>query len=103
MCRFRLVGRPVPLDRRAAPEESDRLASRGLRVLAMAYKPAPPGANQLDHRDVESGLILAGLQGMIDPPQPKAIDAVGRCQRTGIPSSVLLVVEIDKAIRRRVR
>lgn len=73
-----------PLDREALLEESDRLAAQGLRVLAMAYKETPAGTEEIDHHDVERGLIFVGLQGMIDPPRPEAIDAIAQCKHAGI-------------------
>ncbi|MHB0870958.1 MAG: cation-translocating P-type ATPase [Chloroflexota bacterium] len=72
------------LDREDVLRESQGLASRGLRLLAMAYRVAPPGTEELDHRDVERGLTFVGLQGMIDPPRPEAIEAVARCRQAGI-------------------
>ena len=72
------------VDRRLALEQFERLASDGLRVLAMAYRPVAPGVDEIDHRDIKRGLVFAGLQGMIDPPRPEAISAVARCQQAGI-------------------
>ncbi|MBU4321447.1 MAG: HAD-IC family P-type ATPase, partial [Nitrospinae bacterium] len=59
-------------------------AKEGLRVLAFAYKEAPDEMDELMHHDVESGLTFAGLQGMIDPPRPEAIEAIEGCKRAGI-------------------
>ena len=74
----------VALDRQAILERSSALAGEGLRVLAMAYKEAAPGTAELDHQDAETGLEFAGLQAMIDPPRPEAIEAVANAQRAGI-------------------
>ena len=63
---------------------SDRFASDGMRVLAMAYKKAPEDLAQLRHQDVENDLTLAGIQAMIDPPREEAVDAVKGCRRAGI-------------------
>ena len=63
---------------------SDRFASDGMRVLAMAYKKAPEDLAQLRHEDVENDLTLAGIQAMIDPPRDEAVDAVKGCRRAGI-------------------
>lgn len=63
---------------------SDRFASEGMRVLAMAYKKAPEDLAQLRHQDVEHDLTLAGIQAMIDPPREEAVDAVKGCRRAGI-------------------
>lgn len=72
------------LKRKEVLHIAHNFARDGLRVLAVAYKEAPHHMEELTHRDVESGLILAGLQGMIDPPRPEAIDAVEGCKRAGI-------------------
>lgn len=39
---------------------------------------------EMTHRDVASGLVFAGLQGMIDPPRPEAMEAIAGCQQAGI-------------------
>ncbi|HBI15312.1 MAG TPA: ATPase [Desulfobulbaceae bacterium] len=59
-------------------------AQEGLRVLAFAYREAPEDMEELTHQDIESGLIFAGLQGMIDPPRPEVTEAIAGCQRAGI-------------------
>jgi len=63
---------------------SHLFATEGMRVLAMAYKRAPAGLGTLDRRDVEGDLVLAGIQGMIDPPREEAIEAVKGCRQAGI-------------------
>jgi len=84
MCRDVYVGSTATLDQEAALRASHGLASAGLRVLALAYRPAALWVDELDHRDVESGLTFVGLAGMIDPPRPEAIVAVEDCKRAGI-------------------
>ncbi len=71
-------------DRGRIFEVANHFAREGLRVLGMAYKEAPPGLDDLVHRHLETGLIFAGLQGMIDPPRPEAIEAVAGCKKAGI-------------------
>ena len=63
---------------------SHLFAKEGMRVLAMAYKRAPEELGALDHRDVEGDLVLAGIQGMIDPPRDEAIEAIKGCRQAGI-------------------
>jgi P-type Ca2+ transporter type 2C len=63
---------------------SDRFASEGMRVLAMAYKRAPDDLAALRHEDVQHDLTLAGIQAMLDPPREEAVDAVKGCRRAGI-------------------
>ena len=73
-----------PLRTREILETADRFAGEGMRVLAMAYKEAAPDLKELTHREVEGDLILAGIQGMMDPPRPEAIEAVRGCKEAGI-------------------
>ena len=77
-------GEAVPLDRAAAHAASASLAGRGLRVLALARADAAPGQRDLTHPMVEQGLTFLGVQAMLDPPRPEAIDAVSACQRAGV-------------------
>jgi Ca2+-transporting ATPase len=60
------------------------LAKRGLRVLGMAYKEMPDDTEKITHRDIASGLILTGLQGMMDPPREEVRHAIDGCGRSGI-------------------
>lgn len=62
----------------------DRLASQGLRVLAFARKEFSKDQQIIQHENLESGLSFLGLQAMIDPPRPEAIEAVSVCQDAGI-------------------
>lgn len=59
-------------------------AAQGMRVLAFAWKEAAPDQDALGHHDTASGLTFAGLQGMIDPPRPEAIEAIEGCKKAGI-------------------
>ena len=66
--------------------ENDRLASEGLRVLAVgsrdiAQADFDPGATLLDQ---VQGLTLLGLVGIVDPPRTEARDAIARCKESGI-------------------
>lgn len=77
-------GLSVELDRDRVLNTADTMARKGLRVLAFARKQLPAGTSELNHTDVGAGLTLIGLQGMIDPPRPEAIEAVDRCKKAGI-------------------
>jgi Ca2+-transporting ATPase len=59
-------------------EAEQRMAANGLRVLAIAMKPAASTA------DAESGMTLLGLVAMLDPPRPEARLAVQTCEQAGI-------------------
>ncbi len=69
---------------KAALAELDRMASEGMRVLAFAMKHFPDGTKEINETDLKSDCIFLGLQGMIDPPRPEAIDAVNRSHAAGI-------------------
>ncbi|GAB4482456.1 MAG: cation-transporting P-type ATPase [Thermodesulfovibrionales bacterium] len=81
MCSASLSGR---LNKKEALHTAREFAREGLRVLAMAYKGMPQETEDLTHHDAETDLVFAGLQGMIDPARPEAIDAVEGCRRAGI-------------------
>lgn len=61
---------------------AEAMAHQGLRVLALAERPATGDA--IDPRDLEGGLEFLGLVGLIDPPRPEAIAAVSDCLAAGI-------------------
>ncbi len=60
----------------------EKMASKGLRVLAFA-RLEKPGAQKISFDDI-NGLTLLGLQGMIDPPRPEVLDAIKVCHQAGI-------------------
>jgi Ca2+-transporting ATPase len=64
--------------------EVERLARRGMRVLAVAGKRVDASQAGLAVADVEGGFSLLGLQGMIDPPRQEAVAAVRECHEAGI-------------------
>jgi calcium-translocating P-type ATPase len=63
----------------------ERYASQGLRVLAVARRRLPDGAEPPDRReDAECELCLLGLVALFDPPRPEVAEAVARCHAAGI-------------------
>ncbi|HEY8478392.1 MAG TPA: cation-transporting P-type ATPase [Spirillospora sp.] len=72
-------------DRDAVTAVVAELARRGLRVLAVAVRDLPPGAEAPARReDAETGLRLVGLVGLYDPPRPHVARAVARCHDAGV-------------------
>jgi Ca2+-transporting ATPase len=71
-------------DREEILSRATSFAEKGLRVLAFAWKEAPADQDELQHHDIETGLLFAGLQGMIDPPRPEVIEAIAGCKRAGM-------------------
>ncbi|MBU1684567.1 cation-transporting P-type ATPase [Patescibacteria group bacterium] len=74
----------VPLDKAYWLNRIEQLAAKGERVLAMALKPMDFEKRELTFSDIESGLIMLGMYGMIDPPREEAIKAVEVCKKAGI-------------------
>jgi len=60
------------------------LVQQAQRVRALAFKPANHQEMELEFGDVENGLIILGLFGLIDPPREEAVEAVQICDRAGI-------------------
>ena len=77
-------GERVALDRPAVHRAAETMATRGLRVLALARRQVEANHAKLEHAHVGGGLSFLGLQAMMDPPRPAAIAAVRECQRAGI-------------------
>ncbi len=73
---------PVPLDKTRLQLQLEKMASKGLRVLAFARCDHCDDA--VGHAEVSSGLIFLGLQAMIDPPRPEAAAAIAACYRAGV-------------------
>ena len=80
----RTSGGAAPFDNVFWHEKLEQLTSKGHRPLAVAVKPLAPGSLTMTFEDVESGLELLGLVGIIDPPREEAIRAVEQCHQAGI-------------------
>ncbi|MFW5691145.1 MAG: cation-translocating P-type ATPase [Chloroflexota bacterium] len=68
--------------------EVEEMASQGLRVLGVAYRPLDAVPDELDE-DIERELVLLGLVGIVDPARPEAKDAVEVARRAGIRSLMI--------------
>ncbi len=75
---------PEPIDRDNWLAEAERMAARGLRVLALAEKRFPELPDVGEPDAVEADLVLLGLVGLIDPPRPEVIEAVRSCRTAGV-------------------
>ena len=73
-----------PLDADYWHGQARAIAARGQRVLAIAAKRTRPDHRTLLFDDVEHGLTLLGLVGLIDPPREEAVAAVADCRAAGI-------------------
>lgn len=61
---------------------NDDMATRGLRVLALANKHL--NEYHLSQEDVEQNLLFLGLVGMMDPPRKEVVDSIAQCKSAGI-------------------
>jgi len=86
MCRKQqcISGDTSPIDETYWRGIADGFAAEGQRVLAVATREFARDKRTLDFSDVENSLTLLGLVGLIDPPRPEAIEAIGECHGAGI-------------------
>lgn len=79
-----MVPRCVAGDLEKARDTVEQMSSDALRVLAVAWKEIDAVPQHPTSEELECGLTLMGLVGMIDPPRPEAKKAVDVCRRAGI-------------------
>ena len=74
-------------DKSAVLEVARQMADDALRVLGLAYRrlSAIPECKE----DSETGMVFAGLVGMIDPPRPEAKEAIRLCEKAGIKTVMI--------------
>jgi Ca2+ transporting ATPase len=96
-CTHTLVGSQglrVPMNtkfQRLLSDEVIEYGRRGFRVLAIARRNEVPSADLLrnakttkEYSQLEQGLTLIGLVGMLDPPRPEVAESIRRCKEAGI-------------------
>ncbi len=82
--RVLVEGKAVPLDRewhQKIIQGNDRLASKGMRVLGIAFRPL---TSTLEPDELEENLIFIGMIGIIDPVRLEVKDSIEICQEAGI-------------------
>jgi calcium-translocating P-type ATPase len=80
-------GRDRPLDDAVADRveaQAHEMATRGLRILAVADRQISADDASAERDVVEQRLRLLGLVGLQDPPRPEVADAVAKCHDAGI-------------------
>jgi magnesium-transporting ATPase (P-type) len=67
-------------------DKIDEMASQGMRVLGIAYRPLEeiPSGDDLQPDKIERDLVLLGLAGIVDPPRSEAAEAVKVAREAGI-------------------
>lgn len=79
-----MASRCVAGNLEAARHQVEQMSSDALRVLAIAYKEIDVLPENPSSENLECGLTLMGLVGMIDPPRPEVKTAVDVCRKAGI-------------------
>ena len=69
-------------------EQIDQMASKGLRVLGVAFRPLNEVPKEITP-EIERDLTLIGLVGILDPARPEARDAVRVAREAGIRSIMI--------------
>ncbi len=65
-------------------EKNEEMASKALRVLAIAYRYMDELPADISAASIEDNLTFVGMVGMIDPPREEAFPAVQQCRLAGI-------------------
>ena len=63
--------------------QAESLAKKGMRVLALAYKPVTSGVNSVSKESVDR-MVFLGLVGMKDPPRKEIKEAIAKARKAGI-------------------
>lgn len=79
-----MAPRCIADDMETARVVTEEMSADALRVLAIAYKEIDAIPEKPTSEELENGLTLMGLVGMIDPPRPEAKMAVATCRKAGI-------------------
>jgi len=74
------------------------MASRALRVLAIAYREFDGMPVDLTAEHIETGMVFTGLMGMIDPPRSEVKIAVQTCKEAGIRPMMITGDHPDTAL-----
>ncbi|GGK56443.1 cation-transporting P-type ATPase [Amphritea balenae] len=82
-------GKIEPLDPHFWLNQQEQIAAQGKRTLAIAMRPVPENHRILHFNEIDSGLILLGVVGIIDPPRDEAIEAVYSCHQAGIKMKMI--------------
>lgn len=82
--RLLVGGREEGLDADKIHDAAEKMAREGLRVLGIGMREWDVLPGVMDAEEIEAGLTLLGLVGIIDPPREEALEAVSLCKAAGI-------------------
>jgi Ca2+-transporting ATPase len=71
-------------DREHIRAANDTMTQDALRVLALAFRTLRSVPDEITPQALETGMVFAGLIGMIDPPRPEVPPALEKARRAGI-------------------
>jgi Ca2+-transporting ATPase len=74
----------IPVDLQVMHRVNEKMAADGLRVLCIAMRKWDTLPEDMSVEEVERGLTVLGLTGMMDPPREEAKEAVAMCRAAGI-------------------
>jgi len=97
MCDRQAGAEPAPLNINYWQRAATDVAAQGLRLLAIATKPALENQREVNFSDLENGFTLLALVGIIDPPRDEAVIAVTTCHRAGIRVKMITGDHVDTA------
>ncbi len=72
------------IDRKEVLRISEKMAEEGLRVLGIAMRKWDFLPEHISSDNVETGLTILGVVGMMDPPREEVKEAVALCKSAGI-------------------
>jgi magnesium-transporting ATPase (P-type) len=97
-CQFeRADGEDRPLRHGHWQQSIQAAAGQGLRLLAVAMRPAASDQRELSLVNVQNGFSLLGVFGIGDPPRDEALLAVARCRGAGIAVKMITGDHLDTA------
>jgi magnesium-transporting ATPase (P-type) len=98
VCQFeRASGDDRPLRLNDWQHAMQDAARKGLRLLAVAMRPAAGEHRALSLTDVQGGFSLLGVFGIGDPPRDEAVEAVARCRAAGIEVKMITGDHLETA------
>ncbi|MGK5088835.1 HAD-IC family P-type ATPase [Bdellovibrionota bacterium FG-2] len=78
-----------PFNRSKIEAVSNQMAADGLRVMAIGMRNWDTLPDLQSSVQIETGLTLLGLMGMMDPPREEAMQAVAECRSAGITTVMI--------------
>ena len=77
-------GKHIAIDTEMLHNSFNEMTSKGLRVLGHAFKEVGSIPVHFTEELITSGFVLAGLQGMMDPPREEVKIAINDCHTAGV-------------------